>query len=161
MSIEIDDRFRLFEVAAWSEKGLEALLVPHGLPPPQHTGQMLSAAGCRVMRITPRVAWVLPDADVVLQWPATDNGVAVDLSNSRLRVHAKGRSAEVLPRLVPVDFDRLGPSAFVASIVHGIPVTILSARGGYEILVPRTFSTSLVEWLEDAAAGLPTPLPTA
>lgn len=153
MSMEIDDRFQLFEVAGWSELGLEAFLVPIGLPPPQHTGEVIATAACRVMRITPRVAWVLADADTVLQWPATNDGVAVDLSNSRLRLQLTGSSAEVLPRLVPVDFDRFGPTAFVASMMHGIPVTILRADGGFDLLVPRSFGASLIEWIDDATAG--------
>jgi heterotetrameric sarcosine oxidase gamma subunit len=155
MSIEIDDRFRLFEVEGWSEAEFEAFLASLGLPLP-NAGEVLAAVGCRVMRITPRLAWVLADADTGLPWPATDDGVAVDLSNSRLRLHLTGRSAEVLPRLVPVDFDRLGPTAFVASMMHGIPVTILRAEGGFDLLVPRSFGESLVEWIDDATAGAPT-----
>ncbi|GLQ56466.1 hypothetical protein [Devosia nitrariae] len=154
MSIKVDDRFQLFEVAAWSEKGLEALLASLDLPLPQ-VGEIFAEAGSRVMRITPRLAWVLADADTLLQWPATDGGVIVDLSNSRLRLHIRARAAEVLPSLVPVDLERLGPTAFVASMMHGIPVTILRAEGGFDLLVPRTFGASLIEWIDDATAGCP------
>jgi methylglutamate dehydrogenase subunit D len=153
MSIEIADRFQLFEVAGWSVAGLEAFLTPLGMPLPQHTGEVVSAAGRRVMRITPRLTWVLADADIALQWPSTSDGVAVDLSNSRLCLFLTGGAAGVLPRLVPVDFNGLGPTAFVASVVHGIPVTILRADSGFELLAPRSFAASLVEWIDDAAAG--------
>ena len=155
MSIEIDDRFQLFEIAGWSESEFEALLARLDLPLPQRTGELLAAPGGRVMRITPRLAWVLADADFVLPWAATNDGVAVALSNSRLRLHLTGRSADVLPKLVAVDFDRLGPTAFIASTIHGIPVTILRADGGVDLLVPRSFCTSLVEWIDDAARSSP------
>lgn len=151
MSIEIDDQFKLFEIAGWSEPALGALLARLDLPVPQHTGELLAAAGSCILRFTPRLAWVLADIDVVLPWTATSDGVAVDLSNSRLRLHLAGRSAEMLPRLVAVDFDRLGPAAFVASMIHGIPVTILRAAAGLDLLVPRSFATSLVELINDAA----------
>jgi methylglutamate dehydrogenase subunit D len=152
--IEIDDRFQLFEIAGWSEAMLEALLHQLELPFPQKPGDVLAKAGRRVMRITPRLAWVLAEG-ATLPLPAiTNDGVVVDLSNSRLRLRLAGQAADALRRLVAVDFDGLGSSTFIASLVHGIPVTILLAPGAFDVLVPRTFAASLVEWIDDAAAGL-------
>ena len=150
-SIEVDDRFQLFEIGSWSEAGLEALLHQLDLPLPPQTCEVLAAPGRSVLRISPRLAWVLADAATSPLTAITTDGVIVDLSNSRLRLKLTGHLADTFRRLVAVDFDRPGPAGFVASIVHGIPVTILPASTALDVLVPRSFAASLVEWIDDAA----------
>jgi heterotetrameric sarcosine oxidase gamma subunit len=150
-SIEVDDRFQLFEIAGWSEAGFEALLHQLGLPLPRRPGEVSTAAGRRVLRIGPCLAWVLAGADMPPLGADTDNGVVVDLSSSRVRLHLTGNMADTLRQLVAVDFDRLESIAFIASVIHGVPVTILHAPAAFDLLVPRSFAANLVEWIDDAA----------
>lgn len=153
-SMEIDDRFQLFEIAGWSEADLEALLRQFDLLPPPRPGEVSTTAGRRVLRIGPRLAWVLADAATQPLAADTDDGVAVDLSSSRVRLHLTGNMADTLQRLVAVDLDSLDSTTFIASVVHGIPVTILHAPTAFDLLVPRSFAASLVEWIDDAALAL-------
>ena len=153
-SIEVDDQFQLFEIAGWSEASLAALLHQLDLPLPPQPGEVSTAAGHRVLRIQPRLAWVLAGSDTQPLAIPTDNGVIVDLSSSRVRLHLTGHMADTLRRLVAVDFDRLESTTFIASVIHGIPVTILRASAAFELLVPRSFAASLVEWIDDAALAL-------
>jgi sarcosine oxidase gamma subunit len=150
-AIASDDDFQLFELAAWSRSQLDDILTRQGLPCPRRQGEAAAAESRIVLRITPRLAWVIGRPGVAPNWQPGQDGVAVDLSNSRVRLRLRHGARQLLPRLVAVDLgDGLPPGAFVASMIHGVPVTILHAENGVDLLVPRTFHASLLEWIEDA-----------
>lgn len=153
-TIEVDDDFRLYELAAWSSDGLDTLLTRGSLPVPHEPGSIVEANGQYLLRITPRVAWLAVERRTSLDPAVLEaDGVVVDLSSSRLRLRLHGNTATILPLLVAVDLAILPAASFVATIIHGIPVTILRSTTGYDLLVPRSFGRSLLEWVEDAALG--------
>ena len=146
-----DDEFSLFEMAGWSAAGLDALLVQNGLPAAAVGGAATADNGDRVLRLSPVVAWAIrAEAAATAPLPTAD-GVVVDLASSRVRFRLRGALAAALPRIIPVDCSRLDPGRFVATLIHGIPVTILKTAGGFELIVVRSFALSLAEWMVEAA----------
>jgi sarcosine oxidase gamma subunit len=156
--ITSDDDFLLFELAAWSRAQLDDLLYRRGWPCPPQPGDAAMANGNTVLRITPHLAWVLAQPGHPPEWQPAEDSVVVDLSNSRMCIHLRHRAEELLSRLVAVDLGAgLTPGAFTASMIHAVPVTILHAENGADLLVPRSFHASLLEWIADAARGLAAP----
>lgn len=153
--IASDEDFGFFELAGWTPSGLDALLASHALPCPVRPGTSATANGCRVLRVTPRVAWLLAEPGGAPAWTAGEDGVVVDLCSSRLRIRLRGPTGGLLARLVAVDLSMLGADGFAATTLHGVPVIVLPHGDGFDLLVPRTFSASLLAWIEDAAGAYP------
>jgi heterotetrameric sarcosine oxidase gamma subunit len=160
VTIEVDDEFTLFELAGWSAAELDDILARNELPEARQPGDAAEANGWQVLRITPRVAWVIAAHGHARDWALAANGVVIDLSNSRMRFRLRGNATRLLAALVAIDFGASRSAALVATVIHGIPVTILRTEGDFDLLVPRSFFTSLLEWIEDAAKGLSQPLAT-
>lgn len=135
-TIQQDDHFALFELAAWAASDLDTILQ--------------APASCTVLRIRPDLAWVIAEPGDMPDWTVGGKGVVVDLSSSRIRLKLRGDAARTLPRIVAVDLTAIGAGGFVFTAIHGMPVTIIAVREGYDLLVPRSFSASLMDWIEDA-----------
>lgn len=147
-NIEIDDGFRLLELAGWSAAGLDAALDHSRLPVPPAPGKLATADGAIVLRLTPRVGWVIGEPHAALAWDLRDDAACIDLSNSRMRLRLRGQTADVLARLVAVDLAMLPQGRFVSSLVHGVPVTIVPAADGFDAYVPRSFCDAVAGWIE-------------
>ncbi len=141
-----DEDFDLFELAAWSAPQLDRLLEQNELPaatPIGHAGTI--ADGGHLLRISPTTAWLICARGRRCPAPTAD-GVVVDLSSSRVRLRLRETWAAAFPPLVPLDCTHLGP-AFAATLVHGIPVTIVKIEGGFDVFVVRSLATSLAGWI--------------
>ena len=151
--IEQDDDFSLLELAGWSASALDRLLAASGLPVPTVCGDTAIDGAYSVLRLTPTIAWLIGPSDGAPEWNTGDDGAVIDLSNSRLRLKPRGNAGQVLPGLVAVDLARLPAGHFALTPIHGVPVAILVVPGGFDLLVPRSFSADIAAWIDDAASA--------
>lgn len=145
--IEIDDGFRLLELVGWSAAGLDAALDHSRLPVPPAPGKVATADGAIVLRLTPRIGWVIAEPRAAAAWDLRDDAVGIDLSNSRVRLRVRGQTGHVLSRLIAVDLVALPRGRFVSSLVRGIPITVLPAANGFDAYVPRSFCDAVAGWI--------------
>jgi sarcosine oxidase subunit gamma len=81
------------------------------------------------------------------------DALATDASDAWAGLLLDGRDArEVLARLVPLDLDPAGfpPAAVARSLLRHVPLILLAAEGGFELLVPRSCAGTAVKELATA-----------
>lgn len=158
---ELDDWW-LSQVSGWtgSMGQLEAHLARSlRCALPARVGETVPFGSGLVLRVAPERFWILGNAP----WPGRAAVEAVDpmlggtlsLDHGRTRLHLSGPGVfGVLSRSVALDWrsPALAPGRFAQTMLHRVPVLVLrSPHESFDLLVPRSFSESIREWIEDAA----------
>jgi heterotetrameric sarcosine oxidase gamma subunit len=158
---EIDDWW-LSQVVGWkgSVEQLEAHLVQSlGCALPASVGETAQFGAGLVLRVAPERFWILGDAPwsgrAALEAvdPVLGGTLRLDHGRTRLRLSGPGVFG-VLSRCVALDWQSaaLAPGRFAQTMLHRLPVLLLrSAHDTFDLLIPRSFSQSIREWIEDAA----------
>ena len=119
-----------------------------GLPPP---GLAETRDGAIWLRTGPEQVWIL-NGTVSL---APETGAVTDLSASRTRFVIDGPDArDILAQGIPLDLDpsHFPVNRFAQTGLHHTPVLLWRrAEQRYELWALRTFATTVLDWLEDAA----------
>jgi sarcosine oxidase subunit gamma len=131
--------------------GEEAVATALGvaLPPPNGSGRW---EGGRVLWAGAGV-WLVEGGAPDLAADA----LATDASDAWAGLRLEGRDApEVLARLVPLDLDPavFPPGAVACSLLRHVPLLLLAAEGGFELLVPRSYAGTAVAELVAAIDGV-------
>ncbi|WP_245457300.1 MULTISPECIES: sarcosine oxidase subunit gamma [unclassified Mesorhizobium] len=127
-----------------------------GGPLPNKVGETARHDGWLVVRIAPRRFWLLCDGPPPNAYVDPKLGCALPLGEGSVRLRLSGVGLKhVLERCVAVDWETLGEGRAVQTGLHRVPVLLLR-RSAFEcdLLVPRSFSKSLTEWMVDASAGV-------
>ncbi|MDX8462471.1 sarcosine oxidase subunit gamma [Mesorhizobium humile] len=126
-----------------------------GGPLPNKVGDTARYDDGLVVRIAPRRFWLLCEGPPPIIDVDAELGCALPLGEGRIRLRVSGRGLRhVLERCVAVDWEALGDGRAVQTGLHRTPVLLLR-RSGVEcdLLVPRSFSKGLAEWIADASAA--------
>ncbi len=151
--------FTLIQVAAWPETlASVGRVAAKAAGTSKAPGPRKSLAGktVRLLRVEPLKWWLLAEAEQALPLPGIQqkNGTVLDLSHSRCWVQFEGESAtDLLNRFLPLDLREASfPDGDVAnSVMHHADVTLWRDKEIYNLLLPRGFSVSLWELLEESA----------
>ncbi|WP_287070373.1 sarcosine oxidase subunit gamma [Mesorhizobium sp.] len=150
----------LIQVEGWDgtlrqfEKSLSASL---GTKLPASVGETVHHKGFLAIRVSPRRFWLALDDGA--QAPSLainpDLGCSVSLGEGRVRFRMAGADvARVLSRCITVDWraPAAAPGRSVLTSLHHVPVLFLrTGETACELIVPRSFSRSLSDWIADAA----------
>ena len=149
----------LVQLEVWDGKSqqLEAVLSgTFGIALPSTVGETVRHRNLRAIRVAPRRFWLLYDApggEPIALDP--DFGSVVDLGEGRTRLRLSGpRLADVLAKCIAVDWQSpaAAPERAIQTSFHGVPVLFLrTGEAECELLVPRSFSRSILDWLGDSA----------
>ncbi|RWP97629.1 MAG: sarcosine oxidase subunit gamma [Mesorhizobium sp.] len=126
-----------------------------GGPLPKKVGDTARHDGWLVIRIAPRRFWLFCDGPPPITDVDPELGCALPLGEGRVRLRLSGRGLKhVLERCVAVDWETLGDARAVQTGLHGVPVLLLRRSGSEcDLLVPRSCSKGLTEWIADASGG--------
>ncbi|RWP61941.1 MAG: sarcosine oxidase subunit gamma [Mesorhizobium sp.] len=129
-----------------------------GGPLPTKVGDTARYDDLLVIRIAPRRFWLLCDGTPPIIDVDSGIGCALPLGEGRVRLRLSGRGIKhVLERCVAVDWETLGDGRAVQAGFNRMPVLLLR-RSGFrcDLLVPRSLSKGLTEWIADASAAADT-----
>ncbi|TIT02938.1 sarcosine oxidase subunit gamma [Mesorhizobium sp.] len=154
-SLSVAD-YPLIQVEAWDrtlgqfESSLSASL---GTNLPGSVGETVHHKGLLVIRVAPRRLWLALDDGA--QAPALavdpDLGCSVSLDEGRMRFRMIGADiARVLSKCIAVDWraPAAAPGRAVLTSLHHVPVLFLrTGETACELIVPRSFSRSLSDWI--------------
>lgn len=135
------------------EAELELML---GGPLPSKVDETARHDGWLVIRVAPNRFWLLCDRAPPVIDVGLELGCALALGESRVRLRLSGGGLKhVLERCVAVDWEALGKGRAVQTGFHRVPVLLLR-RSAFEcdLLVPRSFSKSIMEWIADLSAAV-------
>ncbi|WP_292396701.1 sarcosine oxidase subunit gamma family protein [Mesorhizobium sp.] len=150
----------LIQVEGWDgtlrqfEKSVTASL---GTKLPASVGETVRQKGLLVIRIAPRRLWLALDDGEQAPSLAVDPdlGCSVSLGEGRVRFTMAGANiARVLSKCITVDWHApaAAPGRAVLTSLHHVPVLFLrTGETACELIVPRSFSRSLSDWIADAA----------
>ncbi|MER9839562.1 sarcosine oxidase subunit gamma [Mesorhizobium sp. M0145] len=126
-----------------------------GGPLPHKVGDTARHDDWLVIRIAPRRFWVLCDGPPPIIDVDAELGCALSLGQGRIRLRLTGRGLKhVLERCVSVDWEALGDGQAVPTGLDRMPVLLLRrSRFECDLLVPRSLSKSLMDWIADASAA--------
>lgn len=127
-----------------------------GGPLPKMVGDTARHDNWLVIRIAPRRFWLLCDGPPPIVDVDAELGCALPLGEGRARLRLSGRGLKhVLERCVAIDWAALEDGRAVQTRLDRMPVLLLR-RSGFEcdLLVPRSLSKGLTEWLADASAAV-------
>jgi heterotetrameric sarcosine oxidase gamma subunit len=149
----------IVQFEAWDGRSqqLEAVLSGTlGIALPGTVGETVRHQNLRAIKVAPRRFWLLYDApggEPVAVDP--DLGSVVDLGEGRTRLRLSGPSLpDVLAKCIAVDWQSpaAAPGRAIQTSLHGVPVLFLrTGEAECELLVPRSFSRSIADWLGDSA----------
>jgi sarcosine oxidase subunit gamma len=152
----------LVQLEAWDGRSqqLEAVLSGTlGIALPGTVGEIVRHQNLRAIKVAPRRFWLLYDApgrEPIAMDP--DVGSVVDLGEGRTRLRLSGsRLPDVLAKCIAVDWQSpaVAPQKASQTSFHGVPVLFLrTGEAECELLVPRSFSRSILDWLGDSAGGV-------
>lgn len=149
----------LIQVEGWDgmlgqfEKSLSASL---GTKLPASVGETARYKRFLVIRVAPRRLWLAPDDGTQAPSLAIDPdlGCSVSLGEGRMRFKMAGPDiSRVLSKCIAVDWHApaAAPGRAVLTSLHHVPVLFLrTGETACELIVPRSFSQSLSDWIADA-----------
>ncbi|MER9223471.1 sarcosine oxidase subunit gamma [Mesorhizobium sp. M0644] len=126
-----------------------------GGPLPNKVGDTARHDEGLVIRIAPRRFWLLFDGPPPIVDVDVRLGCALWLGEGRIRLRLSGRGLKhLVERCLAVDWETLGDGRAVQTGLDRMPVLLLR-RSGFEcdLLVARSLSKSLTEWIADASAA--------
>ncbi len=146
----------VIELAAFSrgDAARDALSTTLGIALPK-AGNSAEEAGVAALSTGPG-RWLLVAADAAaasLPDPAGDEAAVTDLTGGRAILTLTGpRAALTLMKGTAVDLD---PATFPAGSVAAtalahMPIIIWRREAGYDVIVPRSYAVSLLEWMLEA-----------
>ncbi|WP_192362360.1 sarcosine oxidase subunit gamma family protein [Mesorhizobium mediterraneum] len=150
----------IIQVEGWDgtlgrfETSLSASL---GTKLPVSVGETVHHKGFLVIRVAPRRLWLALDDGAQAPWLTIDPdlGCSVSLDEGRVRFRMAGADvARVLSKCIAVDWraPAAAPGRAVLTSLHQVPVVFLrTGDTACELIVPRSFSQSLSDWIADAA----------
>ncbi|MDX8533064.1 sarcosine oxidase subunit gamma [Mesorhizobium sp. VK25A] len=150
----------ILQLEAWpdTQAAFEAELSRQlGAALPVAFGEAVPAGGWLAVRTAPRRFWLIAEDGSRPRLtidPAL--GCSLSLGDGRMRLRLSGpRTFDILKACVAIDWD--SPQAKLRSALqtgfHHVPVLLLrTAADACDILAPRSFAHSLVDWLTDIAA---------
>jgi heterotetrameric sarcosine oxidase gamma subunit len=149
----------LIQVEAWDgaltqfESSLSASL---GSKLPASVGETVRHKSFLVIRVAPRRLWLTLDDGTLAPSLALDPdlGCSVSLGVGRVRFKMAGPDiSRVLSKCIAVDWraPTAAPGRAVQTSLHHVPVLFLrTGETACELIVPRSFSRSLSDWIADA-----------
>ena len=123
---------------------------------PVQVGETVRHAGTLIVRVAPRRFWLISDGAPEAPSPAVDPelGCSVALGEGRVRFIMTGaRVPKVLSACIAVDWHSpaAAPGRALHTSLHHVPALFLrTGATGCDLIVPRSFATSLMETLKDA-----------
>jgi len=131
-----------------------------GIPPPADVGGVAVAGAISLIRVGPGRIWLVDEVgDVSARMAgAIDDaqGCVTPLGEGRRRFRLSGdRVPDLLRSLVALDLasPSCAPGRAALTMMHRVPVVLHRiASTTFDLYVPTTFSTSLEEWISEAAA---------
>jgi heterotetrameric sarcosine oxidase gamma subunit len=149
------------QVEAWDgtfEQFQSDLSPTFGIALPATVGETIRQPNLRVIKVAPRRFWLLydtPGGPPVTVDP--DLGSVTDLGEGRIRVRLCGdRLPDVLASCIAVDWHSpaVAPGKVVQTSFHGVPVLFVrTGKAECELIVPRSFARSILDWLSDSTRG--------
>ncbi|AZO64291.1 MULTISPECIES: sarcosine oxidase subunit gamma family protein [unclassified Mesorhizobium] len=124
---------------------------------PASVGETVRHKGFLVIRVAPRRLWLALDDGAQAPSLAIDPdfGCSVSLGEGRVRFTMAGADvARILSKCIAVDWHApiAAPGRAVLTSLHHVPVLFLrTGETACELMVPRSFSRSLSDWIADAA----------
>jgi methylglutamate dehydrogenase subunit D len=153
-----EESCHLVQADGWADRlaAFEATLkAALGMAMPEAVGEMQRGAGVTAIRIAPRRFWLLYDTTAPSVAVDPELGCRFALGEGRVRLHLAGfRLPNVLEKCVAVDWNAVTttPLRAIHTSLHGVPVLLMRrAELECDLLVPRSFARSVVEWVVDAA----------
>ncbi|WP_245525636.1 sarcosine oxidase subunit gamma family protein [Mesorhizobium sp. M00.F.Ca.ET.216.01.1.1] len=152
----------LIQIEGWDgtlaqfEKGVSASL---GTKLPASVGETVRHRGLLVVRVAPRHLLLALDDGIEAPSLAVDPdlGCSVSLGEGRVRFSMAGAGiARILSRCIAVDWHApaAAPGRAVQTSLHHVPVLFLrTGETACDLIVPRSFSRSLADWIADSAAA--------
>jgi sarcosine oxidase subunit gamma len=89
--------------------------------------------------------------------PATDDAAVTDQTDAWTVLRLEGAGARAtLARLLPIDLDPavLPDDRALRSVLHHTPCLLLTAAGGFDLLVPRSYTRTAVHDLTTAMSSV-------
>jgi sarcosine oxidase subunit gamma len=122
---------------------------------PRRVGETTAHENGRVVRVSSRRFWLLSNGAASTLDVESGLGSVLPLTEGRVRLRLSGRNIKhVLERCVAVDWDGIADGQAAHASFHGVPVLLLrNAPDQCDILAPRSFARSLVEWISDVEIG--------
>ncbi|TPJ79061.1 sarcosine oxidase subunit gamma [Mesorhizobium sp. B2-6-2] len=150
----------IIQVESWPETqaACEADLSRQlGAALPAVAGETVAVAGWLAVRIAPRRFWLIADGGPQVDWNIDPTlGCSLSLSEGRMRLKLSGpQTFNALKGSVAIDWDSpcASPRRALQTGLHHVPVLLLrNGPDACDILVPRSFVRSVIEWLADIAA---------
>jgi sarcosine oxidase subunit gamma len=153
----------LVQVAGWHDsaaaidKDIARLC---GIPPPPDVGGVAVAGDVSLIRVGPGRIWLIDEVGEVSarMAGAVDDaqGCVTPLGEGRRRFRLSGDCVpDVLRSLVALDLTSpsCAPGRAALAMMHRVPVLLQRiAVTTFDLYVPTTFSTSLEQWINEAAA---------
>jgi heterotetrameric sarcosine oxidase gamma subunit len=153
---------QLVQIEAWDgriEQFKSDLSRTFGIALPATVGETIRQPSLRAIKVAPRRFWLLydtPGEPPIEVDP--DLGSVTDLGEGRIRVRLCGdRLPRVLAGCIAVDWHSpaVAPSKAIQTSFHGVPVLFVrTGEAECELVVPRSFARSILDWLEDGARGV-------
>jgi heterotetrameric sarcosine oxidase gamma subunit len=131
---------------------------------PAAVGETVGIGGSRVIRVAPRRFWLVGDRQDALSMDP-ELGSLISLAEGRMRLRMAGaRLFEILNACVAIDWlsPAASPGRAVQTSFHHVPVLLIRADAQEcDLIVPRSFAKSLMDWVSDVAASLDRPTKAA
>ncbi|CDX26172.1 Sarcosine oxidase gamma subunit [Mesorhizobium sp. ORS 3324] len=125
---------------------------------PAAFGEAVPVGAWLAVRIAPRRFWLIGEDESQPRLsidPAL--GCSVSLGEGRMRLRLSGpRTFDILKACVAIDWEspQARPGSALQTGFHHVPVLLLrTGADACDILAPRSFTQSLVDWLTDIAAS--------
>jgi methylglutamate dehydrogenase subunit D len=153
----------LVQVAGWrgSTAAIEQDIARAcAITPPAEVGGVATAGAITLIRVGPDRVWMVDGVGEVAAHMADaidpTQGCITPLGEGRRRFRLSGkRVPDVLKSLVALDLaaPSFAPGRAALTMMHRVPVLLHRvADAAFDLYVPTTFSTSLEEWISEAAA---------
>lgn len=150
----------IVQVEAWPETQAEfgaELSRQLGAALPAACGEAVPVGGWLAVRIAPRRFWLIAqDGSQPRLTIDPALGCSLSLGEGRMRLSLSGpRTFDILKACVAIDWDspQAGPGSALQTGFHHVPVLLLrTGADACDIIAPRSFAQSLVDWLTDIAA---------
>ncbi|WP_027165502.1 sarcosine oxidase subunit gamma family protein [Mesorhizobium sp. WSM3224] len=152
----------LIQVEAWNEtlgQFETSLSASLGTDLPASVGETVHHENLLIIRVAPRRLWLALD-DAAPAPPLAvdpDLGCSASLGEGRVRFSLAGADiARVLSTCIAVDWHAptAAPGRAVHTSFHHVPVLLLrTGEASCELIVPRSFATSLSDWIADGSYG--------
>lgn len=143
----------LIQIAAWPDTlnrtGTEAAHAIGSDSPPGPGGATIGPEGT-LLRVEPLKWWLIEHSGI----PLIENGVLLDLSQSRVRLHVGGRqAARLLNHILPLDLSvrSFSENTVASTAFHHVGITLWRDSSGFNLFLPRSFAASLCEILTEIA----------